>query len=78
MLPDVFEKYNSLGAELNVMPFCSQFIPMEVCNASYLVLVMCEKTLVYSEVLCSVVYSVLCSIVYSVVYSVVYIVVCSV
>jgi len=32
VLPEVFEKYNSLGAELNVMPFCSQFIPMEVID----------------------------------------------
>lgn len=29
-LPDVVEQYKSVGAELNVMPFCSQFIPMEV------------------------------------------------
>ena len=32
-LPEVLEKYNSVGAELNVLPFCSQFIPMEVINA---------------------------------------------
>lgn len=29
-LPEVLEAYQSVGAELNVMPFCSQFIPMEV------------------------------------------------
>lgn len=29
-LPDVLEQYKSVGADLNVMPFCSQFIPMEV------------------------------------------------
>uniref|UniRef100_G1PEG3 10-formyltetrahydrofolate dehydrogenase n=1 Tax=Myotis lucifugus TaxID=59463 RepID=G1PEG3_MYOLU len=32
-LPDVVAKYQALGAELNVLPFCSQFIPMEVINA---------------------------------------------
>ena len=31
-LPDVWEKYKSVGAELNVMPFCSQFIPMDVVS----------------------------------------------
>lgn len=30
---DVVAKYQALGAELNVLPFCSQFIPMEVVNA---------------------------------------------
>lgn len=29
-LPEVLEQYKSTGAELNVMPFCSQFIPMDV------------------------------------------------
>ncbi len=29
-LPQVLEEYRSVGAELNVMPYCSQFIPMEV------------------------------------------------
>ncbi|XP_060582139.1 cytosolic 10-formyltetrahydrofolate dehydrogenase-like isoform X2 [Ruditapes philippinarum] len=29
-IPEVVEEYKSLGAELNVLPFCSQFIPMEV------------------------------------------------
>ncbi|XP_012931080.1 cytosolic 10-formyltetrahydrofolate dehydrogenase isoform X2 [Heterocephalus glaber] len=32
-LPDVVAKYQALGAELNVLPFCSQFIPMEVIDA---------------------------------------------
>lgn len=32
-LPHVVAKYQALGAELNVLPFCSQFIPMEVINA---------------------------------------------
>ncbi|XP_069499494.1 cytosolic 10-formyltetrahydrofolate dehydrogenase isoform X2 [Ambystoma mexicanum] len=32
-IPEVVEKYTSLGAELNVLPFCSQFIPMEVIDA---------------------------------------------
>ncbi|XP_004692252.1 PREDICTED: cytosolic 10-formyltetrahydrofolate dehydrogenase [Condylura cristata] len=31
-LPDVVVKYQALGAELNVLPFCSQFIPMEVIS----------------------------------------------
>ncbi|XP_006876288.1 PREDICTED: cytosolic 10-formyltetrahydrofolate dehydrogenase [Chrysochloris asiatica] len=32
-LPEVVTQYQALGAELNVLPFCSQFIPMEVINA---------------------------------------------
>ncbi|XP_055413679.1 cytosolic 10-formyltetrahydrofolate dehydrogenase [Bubalus kerabau] len=32
-LPDVVAQYQALGAELNVLPFCSQFIPMEVISA---------------------------------------------
>ncbi|XP_068109179.1 cytosolic 10-formyltetrahydrofolate dehydrogenase [Hyperolius riggenbachi] len=32
-IPEVVEKYKSLEAELNVLPFCSQFIPMEVIDA---------------------------------------------
>ncbi|KAG7167569.1 Cytosolic 10-formyltetrahydrofolate dehydrogenase-like [Homarus americanus] len=31
-LPEVLESYLSVNPELNVMPFCSQFIPMEVIN----------------------------------------------
>ena len=31
-LPDVLDQYKSVGAELNVMPYCSQFIPLEVVN----------------------------------------------
>jgi formyltetrahydrofolate dehydrogenase len=33
MLQDVFEQYQTVGAELNVLAFCSQFIPMEVNDA---------------------------------------------
>uniref|UniRef100_A0A5F9CBY6 formyltetrahydrofolate dehydrogenase n=1 Tax=Oryctolagus cuniculus TaxID=9986 RepID=A0A5F9CBY6_RABIT len=33
VLPEVVAKYQALGAELNVLPFCSQFIPMEIINA---------------------------------------------
>ncbi|XP_029020099.1 mitochondrial 10-formyltetrahydrofolate dehydrogenase isoform X2 [Betta splendens] len=29
-VPEVVETYKSVGAELNVMPFCSQFIPMNI------------------------------------------------
>ncbi len=29
-LPEVVEQYKSLGADLNVLPFCSQFIPMDI------------------------------------------------
>ncbi|CAB1315488.1 unnamed protein product, partial [Coregonus sp. 'balchen'] len=31
-IPEVVEAYKATGAELNVMPFCSQFIPMEVID----------------------------------------------
>lgn len=31
-LPEVLDKYRSVNAELNVLPYCSQFIPMEVIN----------------------------------------------
>jgi formyltetrahydrofolate dehydrogenase len=31
-IAEVFEKYKSCEAELNVMPFCSQFIPMDVID----------------------------------------------
>lgn len=31
-IPEILEEYKALGAELNVLPFCSQFIPMEVIN----------------------------------------------
>lgn len=30
IIPEVLEAYQSTGAELNVLPFCTQFIPMEV------------------------------------------------
>ena len=29
VLPEVLEEYKSIDANVNVMPFCSQFIPME-------------------------------------------------
>lgn len=32
-IPDVLEQYRSVNATLNVLPFCSQFIPMEVIDA---------------------------------------------
>ncbi|XP_056886609.1 cytosolic 10-formyltetrahydrofolate dehydrogenase-like [Takifugu flavidus] len=31
-IPEVVDQYARTGAELNVLPFCSQFIPMEVIN----------------------------------------------
>ncbi|XP_063071191.1 cytosolic 10-formyltetrahydrofolate dehydrogenase [Engraulis encrasicolus] len=31
-IPEVVDKYKAVGAELNVLPFCSQFIPMEVID----------------------------------------------
>ncbi|KAM3587274.1 uncharacterized protein V6R79_000597 [Siganus canaliculatus] len=31
-LPEVVDAYKKVGAELNVMPFCSQFIPMNVID----------------------------------------------
>uniref|UniRef100_S4RDA3 Formyl transferase N-terminal domain-containing protein n=1 Tax=Petromyzon marinus TaxID=7757 RepID=S4RDA3_PETMA len=31
-IPEVLEAYKSLGAQLNVLPFCSQFIPMDVID----------------------------------------------
>ena len=34
IIPEVFDQYKSVGATLNVMPFCTQFIPMEVINAA--------------------------------------------
>jgi formyltetrahydrofolate dehydrogenase len=32
MVPEVFELYRSIEVELNVLPFCTQFIPIEVIN----------------------------------------------
>lgn len=32
-LPNVVATHQALGAELNVLPFCSQFIPMEIISA---------------------------------------------
>lgn len=34
VLPDVLEQYQSVNANLNVLPFCSQFIPMEVIDGA--------------------------------------------
>lgn len=31
-LAEIVSKYKSVGADLNVLPFCSQFIPMDVIN----------------------------------------------
>ncbi|KAH8285778.1 hypothetical protein KR018_002894, partial [Drosophila ironensis] len=33
-LPKVLEQYKSVGATLNVLPYCSQFIPMEVIDGA--------------------------------------------
>ncbi|CAH2051802.1 unnamed protein product, partial [Iphiclides podalirius] len=30
VIPEVLEDYKSVGADINVLPFCTQFIPMEV------------------------------------------------
>lgn len=32
IIPEVLEQYKSVGANLNVLPFCSQFIPMEIID----------------------------------------------
>lgn len=34
ILPEVLEQYKSVKATLNVLPFCSQFIPMEVIDGA--------------------------------------------
>ena len=31
-IPEVVEAYKQVGAEVNVLPFCSQFIPMNVID----------------------------------------------
>ncbi len=31
-ITEVVDQYKAVGAELNVLPFCSQFIPMEVID----------------------------------------------
>lgn len=33
VIPEVLEQYKSVNADLNVLPFCTQFIPMEVITA---------------------------------------------
>lgn len=35
-IPEVLDAYKSVGATLNVLPFCSQFIPMEVIDGAKL------------------------------------------
>ncbi|EDV98950.1 cytosolic 10-formyltetrahydrofolate dehydrogenase [Drosophila grimshawi] len=35
-LPEVLEQYKSVGATLNLLPYCSQFIPMEVIDGAAL------------------------------------------
>lgn len=34
VLPEVLEQYKSVNANLNVLPFCTQFIPMEVIDGA--------------------------------------------
>lgn len=41
VLDDVFNTYKSLNAELNVLPYCSQFIPMEVIECPF------HKSIIY-------------------------------
>lgn len=36
VLPEVLSAYLSVGANLNVLPYCSQFIPMEVIDGAAL------------------------------------------
>lgn len=36
VIPDVLDQYLSVGANLNILPFCSQFIPMEVIDGAEL------------------------------------------
>lgn len=31
-IPEIFDLYKNVNADLNVLPYCSQFIPMEVIN----------------------------------------------
>ena len=33
VIDEVLSQYKSVGAELNVLPYCTQFIPMEVITA---------------------------------------------
>lgn len=34
VLPDILQQYQSVQANLNVLPFCSQFIPMEIIDGA--------------------------------------------
>lgn len=36
VIPEVLEQYKSVGATLNVLPFCSQIIPKEVNDSAEL------------------------------------------
>lgn len=33
-IPEVLEQYKTVNANLNVLPYCSQFIPMEVIDGA--------------------------------------------
>uniref|UniRef100_A0A1I8A8N5 formyltetrahydrofolate dehydrogenase n=1 Tax=Steinernema glaseri TaxID=37863 RepID=A0A1I8A8N5_9BILA len=33
VIPEMLEEYETFGAELNVLPFCTQFIPLEITEA---------------------------------------------
>ncbi|XP_013396004.1 cytosolic 10-formyltetrahydrofolate dehydrogenase-like isoform X1 [Lingula anatina] len=33
VIPEILQEYHSVGADLNVLPYCTQFIPMEVITA---------------------------------------------
>lgn len=41
VLPEVFDKYTNYGAELNILAFCTQFVPQEVIDFPQ------HKTIVY-------------------------------
>ena len=41
IIPEILEQYKSVGANLNVLPFCSQFIPMEIIDFPH------HKSIVY-------------------------------
>lgn len=32
LLPDIYSQYISVNADINVLPYCTQFIPMEIIN----------------------------------------------
>lgn len=41
VLPEIFIEYCSYGAELNILAFCTQFVPQEVINFPL------HKTIIY-------------------------------